>query len=79
MEILTGDTIEISEWAEFEFHGLCWYWDNHTDKIEGEIGRWIGVSHQVGSALCYWVLTEKEKIFACNTVQNMTRDEAGNL
>ena len=32
MEILTGDTIDISEWTEFEFYGLCWYWDNQNDK-----------------------------------------------
>ena len=26
MEILTGDTIDISEWTEFEFYYLFWYW-----------------------------------------------------
>ena len=59
MEILTGDTIEISEWEVFGFYNLCWYWDNQTDKKEGNIGIWIGVLHRVGSALYYWVLTEK--------------------
>ena len=52
MDILAGYTIDISEWTEFEFYDLCWYLDNHTDNIEGKIGRWIGVSHRLGSSLC---------------------------
>ena len=69
-------TINISEWTEFEFNYLCWYWEDQTDNIKGEIGRLIGVSHQVGSALCYWVLTGKKNITARTTVQHVTRDEA---
>ena len=52
MEILAGDTIDISEWTEFYFYNLFWYWGNHTDKTEGNIGRWIGVSRRVGISLC---------------------------
>ena len=62
MEILTGETVNISECMEFDFYGLCWYWDNQTDNIAGKIGIWIGASHRVGSALCYWVLNEKGNI-----------------
>ena len=57
MEMLRGNTIEISEWMEFEFYNSCWYWKGQTDKTEVKIGRFIGVSHRVGSDLCYWVLT----------------------
>ena len=32
MEILKGNTIDISEYTEFYFYYLCWYWDNHTDN-----------------------------------------------
>ena len=42
------------------------------------IGRCIGFSNRVGSALCYWVLTEKLNIVARTTVQHVTRDEAEN-
>ena len=28
LEILTGDTIEISEWMEFEFYSFVWFWNN---------------------------------------------------
>ena len=78
MKILTGDTIEIPELIEFEFYDLYWYWDNKTDNIKGKIGRWFGVSHRVGNALCYWVLTEKGNIVVRTTVQHVTWDKAKN-
>ena len=78
MERVTGDSIDISEWLEFEFYDLCWYWDNQQDTKEAKIGRWLGVSHRVGSALCYWILTEKGQILSRTTVQHVTREEVQN-
>ena len=75
LERITGDTTDISEWLEFEFYDICWYWDNQQDTNEPKIGRWLGVSHRVGSALCYWVLTDKGKILARTTVQHVTKEE----
>ena len=63
---------------EFKFYNLCWYWENQNDKTERKIGRWIGVSHRLGIALYYWVLTENENIIARTTVQHVTQDEAKN-
>ena len=75
LERLTGDTPDISEWIDFEFYDLCWYWTNQTDANESKIGRWLGVSHRVGSALCYWILTSTGKVIARTTVQHLTRNE----
>ena len=75
MERITGDTIDISEWIDFEFYDLCWYWNNQHDTKEPNIGRWLGVSHRIGSALCYWVLTMKGQVLARTTVQHMTEDD----
>ena len=74
LEQITGDTIDISECIEFEFYQLCWYWD----QLEGErkIGRWLGVAHRIGSALCYWILlTAQGKILSRTTVQHVTKEE----
>jgi hypothetical protein len=27
LECITGDTIDISEWLDFDFYNLVWYWD----------------------------------------------------
>ena len=53
LERLTGDTIDISEWMEFEFYDLVWFWNNQSDDTKPILRQWIGVSHRVGSALCY--------------------------
>ena len=28
---ITCDTVDISEWLDFEFYELCWYWDTPHD------------------------------------------------
>ena len=28
---ITGDTVDLSEWTDFEFYDLCWYWDIPND------------------------------------------------
>ena len=53
MERITGNTCDISEWIDFEFYDLCWYWDHPNNWDNPKIGRWLGVSHHVGSAMCY--------------------------
>jgi hypothetical protein len=75
-ERITGDTCDISEWADFEFYDLVWYWDTPFTEDNPKIGRWLGVSHRVGSALCYWILTDKGKVLARSTVQHLTKEDA---
>ena len=40
-----------------------------------KIGRWLGVAHRVGSALCYWILKENGSVLARSTVQHVTRED----
>ena len=53
LEQINCDTVDIGEWLDFEFYDLCWFLDTPHDWDNPKIGRWIGVSHRVGSALCY--------------------------
>jgi len=39
LEALTGDTIDILKWTEFEFYDLILYWDNRDDEEGQSIGR----------------------------------------
>ena len=75
LERLTGDTVDISEWIDFEFYDLVWYWDDREDESKASVGRWLGVSHHIGSALCYYVLTDKGEVISRTTVQHIPRDE----
>ena len=78
IERITGDSCDISEWVDFEFYDLCWYWDTPHDSENPKIGRWLGVSHRVGSAMCYWVLNNEGNVLSRTTVQHVTRDEIAN-
>ena len=42
---------------------------------EPSIGRWVGVSHKVGQAMSYWIVTVSGSIISCVTVQRLTEDE----
>ena len=52
-EEVTGQTDEISEWIDFEFNDLVYWYDrsNKPDVSDNvrRLARWLGVSHRVGS------------------------------
>ena len=48
---------------KFEFYNLVWFWNNHSDYTKTILGRWLGVSHRVGIALCYWILSDKGNFY----------------
>lgn len=77
LEILTGNTPDISEWVDFAFYDLVWYHVPKNDvNTEGRrLGRWLGISHRVGSDLCYWVLTKAGHVIASTTVQHVLESE----
>jgi hypothetical protein len=76
-EKLTGNTPDISEWLDFEFYDLVWYHADprETDKASRQLGKWLGISHRVGSDMCYWILTAGGKVLSNTSVQHVIRDE----
>ena len=74
-EEVTGETPDISEDIDFQFYDWVWYWDHPGDEDSPHLGRWLGVSHRVGAAMCYWVLTEKGTTISRSTVQHVTKEE----
>jgi len=76
LEALTGDTINIFEWIEFEFYDLVIYWDDRENDTKQSIRRWLGPSHHIGSALCYYILTEKTTVLSRTSVQHITKEES---
>ena len=77
IEMVTGETPDISEWIDFEFYDRVWYYGQKKIEIDGSgrrLARWLGVAHRIGSDLCYWLLLESGKIIARTTVQHVVRD-----
>ncbi len=77
LEQLTGNTLDISEWLDFNFYDWCWFWQGPTLELtedKAEIGRVLGIAHRVGSDLCYWVLTLTGKVITRMTIQWVVKD-----
>ncbi len=75
IEKVMGQTIDISEWLDFDFYDRVWYWDQAKTDINNEQarqGRWLGITHRVGSDMTYWILTESGCVIARSTVQHVT-------
>ena len=51
------------------------FWDDRENETGQSIGRWLGPSHHIGSALCYYILTEKATVLSRTSVQHITKEE----
>jgi hypothetical protein len=76
-EVVTGTTPDILEWIEFDWYQPVWYQDpgDFPNNDLKHAGRWLGVSHQVGQALCYWIMLLSGQPIARTTVCPWTDDD----
>ena len=74
LEIVTGETPDISEYLDFSLYDWVVYRFN-AGMGESSIGRWLGVSHKVGYLMSYWVLNISGHIISCVTVQRLAEDK----
>jgi hypothetical protein len=75
LELISGQTPDISEWLNFYFYDRVWYWDQKKTDMNDEqacIGCWLGIAHHIGSDMMYWILTEAGNVIARSTVQHIT-------
>ena len=74
LEIITGETPDISEYMDFGFYDWVVYRSN-AGLGPNSLGRWLGVSHKVCQLMSYWILTVSAKVISCVTVQRVTKSE----
>ena len=74
VEIITGETPDISEYTDFGFYDWITFKQN-AGLGEIQLGRWLGVSHKVGQLMSYWVLPISGIPISCVTVQRLTNLE----
>lgn len=78
IETITGETPDTSEYIDFDFY----QWVKYRDQIDKDdpikLGRWLGIAHEVGSSLTYWILKSNGKIIARSTVRPLLPDEDKN-
>jgi hypothetical protein len=76
LEIMTGQTPDISEIMHFGFYDWVKYYDPAAFPSKREfLGRWLGPAPHVGQALCYYILKENGQVIARSTVRLITTDE----
>jgi hypothetical protein len=71
-EEVTGETPDISEYVDFDFYDWVWYWDTPDKDNSPKIGRWLGPSHRIGAAMCYYILVQNGEVVSRSSVQHMT-------
>ena len=73
----TSQTPDISEYTEFGFYEMIWYYDEMAVFPEDrrKLGRCFGVAHRIGQALCYYLLNQDAQIIVHSTVQKISQDE----
>jgi hypothetical protein len=54
-----------------------WIVFNKPDVIDytRRLARWLGISHRVGSDMCYWLITESGQIISKSSVEHVTQDD----
>ena len=78
-EEVTGDTADISKWLDFEKYDLVYWMDrpNKPDTLDDvrRLGRWLGISHRVGSDMFYWLITDSGKLGSKTLVEHVILDD----
>ena len=74
LEIITGETPDISEYLDFDFYDWVTFKSN-AGVAAPELGRWLGVSHRVGPMMSYWILPVSGIPISCTSVQRLTNLE----
>jgi hypothetical protein len=74
--MVTGNTPDISEYICFNWFQPVWYYDNTSfPEPTKHLARWIGVAHNIGQAMCFWVLPSSGVPIARSTVQAISEVE----
>ena len=76
-EITFGYSPNISEYVTFQWYQIVWYW-NPEDIQKQRLGRWLGVSKNIGSGHSYLILSEKGEVISRSTVSSLTTAELNN-
>eukprot|EP00957_Ditylum_brightwellii_P149605 11392259-Ditylum_brightwellii.AAC.1 len=71
---VTCETVDISEYLDFDFYDKVWCKDS-AGLSPQESGRWLGVSHHTGRLMCYHILTQRGTVVSRSTVQWVTNLE----
>ncbi len=76
-EAVTGDTPNISSLMDNDCYKPICYFDEVSQFKEPKrhIGQWLGQAHNIGQAMCYWILPASGIPIACSSVTAISFEE----
>jgi hypothetical protein len=80
-EIVTGQTPDISEYLDFDFYDLVWYWRTAHPSLsehDQELAQWMGVAHHVVSDMGYWLMPVSIVLVVNTLAQHVTAEDLQN-
>jgi hypothetical protein len=76
-EHYTGHTRNIAALCTYSFYDYCWFWDSEQG-VPGQqrvLGRWLGISHDIGGPLTYSILPKSCWPITRSSVTPVTPEE----
>ena len=75
--ILTGQTADISPFAELGWYDWVKFYDQNSSFPETKrvLGRWLGPAMDIGPAMCSKILKDNGQIIYISTFRGLTQDE----
>jgi hypothetical protein len=76
-EHYTGHTPNITELCTYSFYDFCWYWDSEQGfpSQQRVLGWWLGISHDIGRPLTYFILPKSCQPISRSSVTPVTPEE----
>jgi hypothetical protein len=74
LEHNTGHTPNIAALCTYSFYDYCWFWDSEQGFLDQQrvLGRWLGISHDIGGPLTYFTLPKSCRPIARSIVTPVT-------
>ena len=73
-ELVHGYTPDISEFSSYEWYEVVWY-QLPTEFQSQKLGRWVGVSKNIGSGHVYHIITHVGTVISTSSITHLTDEE----
>jgi len=76
-EWVVGRTPDISEYIDYQWYETVWYLDRDAEfpNNKKKLGKWLGIAHNVGQALCYYILPSSGHPIVHSKIQALSNDQ----
>jgi hypothetical protein len=73
----TGHTPNIAALCTYSFYAYCWFWDSEQGfpNQQRVLGQWLGIQHDIGGPLTYFILPKSCRPIARWSVTPVTLEE----